>query len=226
MNGFVQGKPKYSEKTCSDATLSTTNPTCQTRARTRPAAMGSQRLTASAMARPQFAIYYLKISHEQFAPCSHQTLSCSSYIQRRRSCSIEKAGLSWNKLRNLCNFFNSHSGGWSPNWVHSARRPLVAHCTCPGWLWGWRIWWNENLQGNPKYSEKTYPSATLSTTNPTLRHPGANPDLRCGKPANNRLSYGAAQEIYVSYMMEYDLWFSVCLCYVINTFPWKRLSFT
>jgi hypothetical protein len=21
-------------------------------------------------------------------------------------------------------FFNSHSGGWSPNWVHSARRPL------------------------------------------------------------------------------------------------------
>jgi hypothetical protein len=22
-------------------------------------------------------------------------------------------------------FFNSHSGGWSPNWVHSARRPLI-----------------------------------------------------------------------------------------------------
>jgi hypothetical protein len=22
-------------------------------------------------------------------------------------------------------FFNSHSGGWSPNWVHSARRPLT-----------------------------------------------------------------------------------------------------
>jgi hypothetical protein len=21
-------------------------------------------------------------------------------------------------------FFNSHSGGWSPNWVHSARQPL------------------------------------------------------------------------------------------------------
>jgi hypothetical protein len=32
--------------------LSTTNPTCQTRARTRAAAVGSQRLTASAMARP------------------------------------------------------------------------------------------------------------------------------------------------------------------------------
>jgi hypothetical protein len=29
-----QGKPKYSEKTCPGAILSTTNPTCQTRART------------------------------------------------------------------------------------------------------------------------------------------------------------------------------------------------
>jgi hypothetical protein len=30
-NGFWQGKPTYSEKTYPDATLSTTNPTCQTR---------------------------------------------------------------------------------------------------------------------------------------------------------------------------------------------------
>jgi hypothetical protein len=27
--------------------------------------------------------------------------------------------------------------------------------------------WSENWQGKPKYSEKTYTSATLSTTNPT-----------------------------------------------------------
>jgi hypothetical protein len=39
MNGFWQGKPKYSEKTCTDATLSTTNPTWQTRMRTRAAAV-------------------------------------------------------------------------------------------------------------------------------------------------------------------------------------------
>jgi hypothetical protein len=51
MNGFGR-KPKYSEKTCPDATLSTTNTTCHTRARTRAAAVESQRLTASAMARP------------------------------------------------------------------------------------------------------------------------------------------------------------------------------
>jgi hypothetical protein len=47
-----QGKPKNSEKTSPGAILSTTNPTCQTQARTRAAAVGRQRLTASAMARP------------------------------------------------------------------------------------------------------------------------------------------------------------------------------
>jgi hypothetical protein len=43
----------------------------------------------------------------------------------------------------------------------------MAYCTCPGWLWWWRNWWNKDWQGKPKYSEKTCPSATLSTTNPT-----------------------------------------------------------
>jgi hypothetical protein len=52
MKWFWQGKPKYSEKTCPDSILSTTNPTCQSQVRTRSAAVGSQRLTASAMARP------------------------------------------------------------------------------------------------------------------------------------------------------------------------------
>jgi hypothetical protein len=51
-------------------------------------------------------------------------------------------------------------------------RPIVA---CPGWLCWWRIWWNEDWQGKQKYSEKTRPSATLSTTNPTWRDPGSNP---------------------------------------------------
>jgi hypothetical protein len=46
-NGFSRGK--YSEKTRPGAILSTTNPTFQTQARTRPAAVGSQRLTAWAM---------------------------------------------------------------------------------------------------------------------------------------------------------------------------------
>jgi hypothetical protein len=56
---------------------------------------------------------------------------------------------------------------------------LLAYYTCPGWLWGWRTWWNE-WHGKPKYSEKTCPDATLSTTNPTWPDPGLNPGRRVG----------------------------------------------
>jgi hypothetical protein len=56
-----QGNPKYSEKTCPGTILSTTNPTCQTRVRTRAAAVGSQRLTASAMALPKFQVTLTKV---------------------------------------------------------------------------------------------------------------------------------------------------------------------
>jgi hypothetical protein len=65
--------------------------------------------------------------------------------------------------------------------------PTVA---CPGWLWWWRTWWDEDWQGKPKYSDKTCPSATLSTTNPTWPDPGSNPVRHDGKPATSRLSYG------------------------------------
>jgi hypothetical protein len=43
-----------------------------------------------------------------------------------------------------------------------------------------------------KYSEKPCPSATFSTTNLTCLHPVLNPGRRRGKPATNRLTYGAA----------------------------------
>jgi hypothetical protein len=89
-------------------------------------------------------------------------------------------------------FFNSHSGGWSADWVHLAHRPLLAYCTFPRWLWSWRIWWNEDWQGKQKYSEKTCPSPTPSTTNPTSPDPGVNLDRRGGKPVTNRLIYGVA----------------------------------
>jgi hypothetical protein len=52
--------------------------------------------------------------------------------------------------------------------------------------------WNENWEEKPKYSEKTYPSATLFTTNPTLPYLGSKPDRRSGKPVINRRSYGTA----------------------------------
>jgi hypothetical protein len=47
-------------------------------------------------------------------------------------------------------------------------------------------------QWKPKYSEKTCPSSTLSTTNPTRPYPGSNPVHRVEKPATNRQNYGTA----------------------------------
>jgi hypothetical protein len=44
----------------------------------------------------------------------------------------------------------------------------------------WRTW------------RKTYPSATLSTTNLTWTEPGANPGLRCERPATNSQSHDTA----------------------------------
>jgi hypothetical protein len=44
--------------------------------------------------------------------------------------------------------------------------------------------------------ERSCPSATLSTTNPTWPDPGSNPGRRGGKPATNRLSYGVALRIF------------------------------
>jgi hypothetical protein len=44
-------------------------------------------------------------------------------------------------------------------------------------------WWNDDTdRGN----RRTYPSATLSTTNPTWTDPGANPCLRCRWQTTNR----------------------------------------
>jgi hypothetical protein len=103
---------------------------------------------------------------------------------------------------------------------------LLAYCTCPGWLWGWRIWWNE-WQGKPKYSEKTYPGATLSTTNPTWPHPGLNPGRRGGKPATNRFSHGAAhqlQRLHSNAINGWKIWKEVAISYstVITTWiEWR-----
>jgi hypothetical protein len=63
------------------------------------------------------------------------------------------------------------------------------------WGWLWSNWWTEDWQGKPKYLEKTCPSATLSTTNPTWPDSGSNSGRRGGKPATNRLSYGATRQL-------------------------------
>jgi hypothetical protein len=82
--------------------------------------------------------------------------------------------------------------GWDLR--HQVLRPLLAYSTAPDdrWGWLWSNWWNKDWQGKPKYSEKTCPSAILSTTNPTWPDPCANTGRRGGKSATNSLSYGAA----------------------------------
>jgi hypothetical protein len=67
-----------------------------------------------------------------------------------------------------------------------------AYCTSPGWWWWlWSDRWKANWEGKPKYSEKSYPSVTVSTRNHTWPDTGSNPDRRGGKPETNRMSYGA-----------------------------------
>jgi hypothetical protein len=61
-------------------------------------------------------------------------------------------------------------------------------------------WW---LAGETEVlGEKLAPAPLLSTTNPTRLDPVLNPGRRGGKPATNRLSYGAPiSERYVSYFV-------------------------
>jgi hypothetical protein len=80
------------------------------------------------------------------------------------------------------------------------------------WGWLWSNWWNEDWQGKPRYSEKTCPSATSSTTIPTWPDPGSNPGRRGGKPETNRLSYGAA---LLSYLLKGYVTLSIFFLFLI-----------
>jgi hypothetical protein len=114
---------------------------------------------------------------EQLAASQEGLSSMSDWVSSRR-CLIKSIQhlVSWGGLR------------LRPLGTSATIWPIVPAPDDRWWVWSSR--WNENWQGKPKYSEKTYPSATLSTTNPTW------PDLgsilgRCGgKLVTNRLSYG------------------------------------
>jgi hypothetical protein len=56
----------------------------------------------------------------------------------------------------------------------------------------WSSWWNENWRGKPKYSEKAWSSATLSTIYSTRPDLESNPDRHGGMLMTNCLSYDTA----------------------------------
>jgi hypothetical protein len=94
-------------------------------------------------------------------------------------------------------FFSFLGWGKSPLGTSGTIWPIVPAPDDKWWVWSSR--WNENWQGKPKYSEKTCPRATLSTTNPTWPDLGLNPGRRRGeKPVTNRPSYGTAHVDVIS----------------------------
>jgi hypothetical protein len=64
--------------------------------------------------------------------------------------------------------------------------------------------WDETDRENQSIRGRTCPSATLSTTNPTLTDPGSNPGLRGERPATNRLSHDTAIFIFIDELLLQD----------------------
>jgi hypothetical protein len=67
-------------------------------------------------------------------------------------------------------------------WVHLVLLWPIVPAPDDRYWWLWSNWWNEDWQGKPKYLEKSCPTATLSTTNPTWPDPCSNPGRRGEKP--------------------------------------------
>jgi hypothetical protein len=67
----------------------------------------------------------------------------------------------------VSSFSVSHGVKLSPLVTSATIWPIVPAPDDRWWWWLWSNRWNANWQGKQKYSEKTCPSAILSTTNPT-----------------------------------------------------------
>jgi hypothetical protein len=89
-------------------------------------------------------------------------------------------------------FLNSHSGGWSPSWFHSARRPLNGLLYLPRVIMmknlvEWRLAGETEVLGRK--------SAPAPLCPPQIPLDQTLAGRRGGKPATNRLSYGAAYNV-------------------------------
>jgi hypothetical protein len=87
-------------------------------------------------------------------------------------------------------------GFFLSSWIELGLSPLGSSATnwtvvpAPDDRCAWRIWWNENWQGNRSTRRKPAPMPFYP---PQIPHElGSNPGRRGGKPAPNRLIYGTA----------------------------------
>jgi hypothetical protein len=91
----------------------------------------------------------------------------------------------------------------------------------------WSSRWMENWQRKPKHSEKTCPSATLSTTNPTWSDLCSNPSRYTGKPRTNRLNCSTVPErmLHKEYnrkcSVEKEKWSWVSRGLTLNLTDWR-----
>jgi hypothetical protein len=134
------------------------------------------------------------LQNAKYAPefCSYHLFIQSNALFFIHNVQFHMIFLTW-QLVWICYF--SGWGETESTWYIGHCWPIVPAPDDRWWLWS--SWWNGNRQGKPKYSEKTCPNATLSTTNPTWPDLGSNPGRRGGKPATNPLSYGTSRICYL-----------------------------
>jgi hypothetical protein len=71
--------------------------------------------------------------------------------------------------------------------------PPTGFCSHPRWYMSMESHVKKIMTGENRTTwRKTWPSVTLSTTNPTRTDPGSNPGLRVEGPGTNRLNHGTA----------------------------------
>jgi hypothetical protein len=81
--------------------------------------------------------------------------------------------------------------GVESNWVQSALRPPIGLLCLPRVIMMEKLveWW---LAGETEVLRENLPQCRFVRHKPHILRPDANPGRRGGKPATNRLSYGAA----------------------------------
>jgi hypothetical protein len=100
--------------------------------------------------------------------------------------------------------------GWSPYWIHSARRPLLAYFTTPRVIVMMENLVEWRLAGETEVLRGNLPQRHFVHHKSLLPDPGSNPGRRGGKPATNRLSYGAACVLFLDWEIGFTLFQAVC----------------